>query len=242
LAEAAEFDDVAAAAFDEDEYGLPAPATPPGAAEFAAEKAAKQRIPGAVKGLKKLTSAPTKSRPVVMPKIEFRALDDADGVLDASDTGGGASGSMGVSPQEKMVQCREYALKSGLNLEEEALKALARLPFYRAKDMIEETLLGGKNRQGVSNASRYITVQCQKMSHGLGVEQGIAMELAVSLGVVLNNEGLDELASVPRKEAHGIIREVAKNEDARLEPIEFIRAEVRKCRAQLDARPFPFKR
>jgi len=237
LAEAAEVDDIAAAAFAEvgADYDAPAPATPPGAAELAAQR----RVPGAVKGLKKLTSAPTKSRPAVVPKIEFRT-DDAGTVTEAADTRGILA--LGVTPHEKMVQCRNYAVKSGLNLDEAALRALAKLPFYKAKDLIEETLLGGKRRQGVSNASRYIITNCEKLSHGLGVEQGIAMELAVSLGVVLNNEALDELASVPRKEAHSIIREVSKNEEARQEPIEFIRAEVRKCRAQLDARPFPFKR
>merc|ERR1712183_1136717 len=175
---------------------------------------------------KKLTSAPIKTRPATIPKVEFRNDDGADAAEDSSGVFGY------VSPHEKLVQCRKYTIKHGLNLDEAALKALAKLPFYKAKDLIEETLLGGKRRQGVSNASRYIITNCEKMSHGLGVEQGIPMELAVSLGVVLNNEALDELASVPRKEAHSIIREVSKNEEARQEPIEFIRAEVRKCRAQ----------
>jgi len=70
------------------------------------------------------------------------------------------------------------------------------------------------------------------------VEQGIAMELAVSIGVVLNNEALDELASIPRKESHAIIRELSRNADVRKEPMQFIRAEVLKCRANLDAKPW----
>lgn len=225
-----------AEAAEEDEFGQSAPLTPPGAAELAAEMAQRKRVPGAVHGLKKLTSAPTTSRPITRPKIEFHATDPADQVHHGYKTG------LGVTPQEKVIQCRDYASQNGLNLDDGALQALAKLPFYKVKDLIEETLLGGKRRDGVSNASRYITISCQRMSHGLGVEQGIAMELAVSLGVVLNNEALDELASVPRREAHGVIREVAKNEDARTEPLDFIRGEVRKCRAQLDARPFPFKR
>merc|ERR1711979_137179 len=96
----------------------------------------------------------------------------------------------------------------------------------------------GRNRMGVANPSRYITIQCQKQINGLGVEQGIAMELAVSLGVVLNNEALDELASIPRKESHSIIREVSNDVDARKNPILFIKNEVLKCRAALDARVF----
>merc|ERR1711972_1120347 len=120
----------------------------------------------------------------------------------------------------------------------QALKSLARLPFYRAKDLIDEVLLGGKNRQGINNPSRYVTLGVQRMSLGLGVEQGIAMELAVSLGVVLNNEALDELASIPRRESHSIIREVSKDVDARKNPIQFIKNEVLKCRASLDARIF----
>merc|ERR1711920_1183685 len=125
--------------------------------------------------------------------------------------------------------------------DDNALKSLARLPFYRAKDLIDEVLLGGKNRQGVNNPSRYVTLGVQRMSLGLGVEQGIAMELAVSLGVVLNNEALDELACIPRKESHSIIRELSRNPEARKDPIRFIQNEVMKCRAQYDARPWPPK-
>ena len=65
------------------------------------------------------------------------------------------------------------------------------------------------------------------------------MELAVSVGVVLNNDALDELASIPRKEAHSVIREVARNPEARMDPIDFIRDEVRRCRAEVDAKPWP---
>merc|ERR1711870_15468 len=119
------------------------------------------------------------------------------------------------------------------------LKALARLPFHKAKDMIDEVLLGGRDRQGVRNPSKYLALGCQKMTGGLGVEQGLAMELAVSLGVVLNNDALDELASIPRKESHTIIRELSRNTEARTDPLEFIKAEVLRCRAQLDSRPWP---
>merc|ERR1711972_335220 len=113
----------------------------------------------------------------------------------------------------------------------QALKSLARLPFYRAKDLIDEVLLGGKNRQGINNPSRYVTLGVQRMSLGLGVEQGIAMELAVSLGVVLNNEALDELASIPRKEAHAIIHDVSNSDEARASPMGFIQEEVQRVRA-----------
>jgi len=143
-----------------------------------------------------------------------------------------------VTPQEKMVKVRDLAVKLGLHLDTIALKSLARIPFYRARDLLDEVMLGGRNRQGVSNPSRYITVNVQKQSIGLGVEQGIAMELAVSIGVVLNNEALDELASIPRKESHAIIRELSRNADVRKEPMQFIRAEVLKCRANLDAKPW----
>jgi len=142
------------------------------------------------------------------------------------------------TPQEKMVQVRDYAKKNGLYLDDGCLKAMARLPFYRAKELIEEVLLGGRKRQGVSNPSRYLTLAVQKMSVGLGVEQGILMELAVSLGVVLNNDCLDELASIPRQDSHSIVRELSKNPEVRSDPMRYIRTEVLKCRAQKDARPF----
>merc|ERR1712185_75597 len=94
------------------------------------------------------------------------------------------------------------------------------------------------NRKGVRNPSRYVTLGVQKMSLGLGVEQGLAMELAVSVGVVLNNEALDELASLPRKESHAIIKEVALSEEAQASPITYIKAKVAKIRAAAEARPF----
>jgi hypothetical protein len=144
-----------------------------------------------------------------------------------------------TTPQEKLVQCRDMAMKHGLNLDQLCLKSLARLPLPRVKDMIDDVLLGGKNRKGVTNPSRYLTIACQKVSSGLGVEQGIAMELAVSLGVVLNNDCLDELACIPRKLSHAIIRELSLNPEASSDPIRFVTNEVMKCRAQLDARPFP---
>jgi len=233
------------------EEGYPAPSTPPDAVPEEPKAKPKKvsapvqpRVVGAVKGLKKLTSAPTKSRPIVMPKIEFHASND----VDDDDTAtvpqpASAKTGLGTTPQEKMSQANNYALKHGLgNLDQGCLKALARLPFYKTKDVIEECALGGKTRQGVSNPSKYITSYCQRMAGGLGVEQGIAMELAVSLGVVLNNDALDELASIPRKDAHAIIREVSRNEEARRDPVDFIQTEVWKCRAQLDSRPFPFKK
>merc|ERR1712007_289884 len=131
-----------------------------------------------------------------------------------------------MGPQEKMIQVRELALKHNLNLDQLCLKSLARLPYFKAKDMIDDVLLGGRNRKGVANPSRYLTIACQKMTVGLGVEQGIAMELAVSLGVVLNNDALDELAAIPRKESHAIIHELARDADARLEPMIYIVREV----------------
>merc|ERR1712050_358198 len=97
---------------------------------------------------------------------------------------------------------------------------------------------GGRNCTGVADPSRYLTLGVQRMAVGLGVEQGIAMELAVGLGVVLNNDALDELASIPRKESHGIIRQVAASSEARAEPMAFIMAEVEKVRAQMEAKPF----
>jgi len=126
-------------------------------------------------------------------------------------------------------------------LDDTSLKSLARLPFYKARALIDEVLLGGKNRQGVNNPSRYITLNVQRMSLGLGVEQGLAMELAVSVGVVLNNEALDELASLPRKESFALIREVSLSEEARASPITYIKAQVDKSRAAAEARPFGFR-
>merc|ERR1719229_736876 len=159
--------------------------------------------------------------------------------MKSASTSSAARAMLPLSPQEKLVQVRDLALKHGLDLEQSCLKALARLPFHKAKDMIDEVLLGGRDRRGVRNPSKYLTIGCQKMTGGLGVEQGLAMELAVSLGVVLNNDALDELASIPRKEAHAIIRELAVNPEACGDPLEFICTEVLKCRAQLDARPWP---
>eukprot|EP00929_Paragymnodinium_shiwhaense_P042161 TRINITY_DN21869_c0_g1_i1.p1 TRINITY_DN21869_c0_g1~~TRINITY_DN21869_c0_g1_i1.p1 ORF type:complete len:1032 (-),score=362.49 TRINITY_DN21869_c0_g1_i1:128-3223(-) len=137
-----------------------------------------------------------------------------------------------VTPAEKLQQIKNMAIKSGLQLDMTALKSLARLPFYRSKDLIDEVLLGGRFRTGVANPSRYITIQISKQAVGLGVEQGVAMELAVSLGVVLNNEALDELASIPRKESHNIIRQLATDDAAKLEPMAFIRESVDAVRAQ----------
>jgi len=145
---------------------------------------------------------------------------------------------MPITPQEKLIQIKNLADKHGLQLDQLCLKSLARLPFFKAKDMIDDVILGGRDRKGVRNPSRYLTIGCQKMTSGLGVEQGISMELAVSLGVVLNNDCLDELACIPRKQSQAIIREISQNEEARQEPIKFIMTEVMKCRAQMDARPW----
>jgi len=142
------------------------------------------------------------------------------------------------TPQEKLVQIRELALKSNLNLDQACLKNLARLPYAKAKDLIDDVMLGGRDRRGVSNPSRYLMIGVSKAIVGLGVEQGLAMELAVSLGVVLNNDSLDELACIPRKESHSIIRELSRDDDARVDPVRFIANEVMKCRAQYDARPW----
>ncbi|CAL1150379.1 unnamed protein product, partial [Cladocopium goreaui] len=87
----------------------------------------------------------------------------------------------------------------------------------------------GRDRQGVRNPSRYLNNRVEKLTVPLGVEQGIAMELAVSLGVVLNNDALDELASIPRKESHAIIRELAKGSHGS-DPMSYVMEEVYKCR------------
>merc|ERR1712061_493277 len=81
------------------------------------------------------------------------------------------------TPQEKLVQVRDLALKHNLHLDQVCLKNLARLPFNKTKDLIDEVLLGGRFRTGVKNPSRYLTTGVEKIAVGLGVEQGIAMEL-----------------------------------------------------------------
>merc|ERR1711957_82248 len=110
----------------------------------------------------------------------------------------------------------------------------------RAQDLVQEVLLGGFRRQGVKNPSRYIAQGCARLSHGLGVEQGIAMEFASSIGVALNNEALDELASIPRKPSHTIIRELSKGGEIAEDAMGYILDEVHRVRSELDARPFPF--
>merc|ERR1712129_515534 len=110
--------------------------------------------------------------------------------------------------------------------------------YARARDLIDDCALGGRNRTGVRNPSTYLMAGAQKFQSCLGVEQGIAMELAVSLGVVLNNDALDELASVPRRQAHWIIRQLSYNDDARTDPLAYIQTEVLKMRAQSEARPW----
>jgi hypothetical protein len=200
-----------------------------------------KRVVGSVHGLKKLTSAPIASRPAEVPRAkEMQPASGPSAAMMASVQT--ARPTLGISPQEKLVQVREFVMKAGLNLDPPALQALARLPFYRAKDLVEEVLLGGFNRKGVRNPSQYIARGCARLATGLGVEQGIAMEMACGIGVCLNSDALDELASIPRKESHAIIRELAKNQEAQSEPLVFIRDEVHKIRAALDARPFPFKK
>ncbi|CAK9004771.1 unnamed protein product [Durusdinium trenchii] len=137
-----------------------------------------------------------------------------------------------LSPQEKVMQVRSYALKNSLRLDDQCLKTLSRLPCSKATDLIDEVLRGGRNRRGVANPSKYLLRAVQMSCVGLGVEQGLAMELAVSLGLVLNNDALDELASIPRKASHAIIRQLAASPN-RVSPMDFICEEVEKCRTQL---------
>jgi hypothetical protein len=219
------------------------PATAPKEPEKKAESGIK-RIVGAVTGYNKLVPKGAKKLSKVAPRSLLETKQEPE--LDEDETSDVApevavatrTAALPITPQEKLVQVRNLALKVGLVLDDIALKALARLPFYRARDVIDEVLLGGKNRRGVSNPSRYIASSVQRMSLGLGVEQGLAMELAVSVGVVLNNEALDELASIPRKESHAIIHELSNSEEARASPITYIRSQVARIRAAAEARPF----
>ncbi|CAE7819447.1 unnamed protein product, partial [Symbiodinium necroappetens] len=192
------------------------------AARLAEKRDGPRRVVGSVTGYTQLVpSRATVKRSyeglVKQEILEKQEPEEEDAVLSRDQLAGVAAASkatlLPMSPQEKMMQVRNYASKHALYLDEQCIKALSRLPFYRAKDLIEEVLLGGRQRQGVSNPSRYLMAAVKKMSVGLGVEQGIAMEMAVSLGVVLNNDALDELASIPRQESHAIIRELAQNEE-----------------------------
>eukprot|EP00913_Durusdinium_trenchii_P011590 g10884.t1 len=142
-----------------------------------------------------------------------------------------------LSPQEKVMQVRSYALKNSLRLDDQCLKTLSRLPCSKATDLIDEVLRGGRNRRGVANPSKYLLRAVQMSCVGLGLKpslcgNGLAMELAVSLGLVLNNDALDELASIPRKASHAIIRQLAASPN-RVSPMDFICEEVEKCRTQL---------
>lgn len=215
------------------------------AARLAEKRDGPRRVVGSVTGYTQLVpSRATVKRSyeglVKQEILEKQEPEEEDAVLSRDQLAGVAAASkatlLPMSPQEKMMQVRNYASKHALYLDEQCIKALSRLPFYRAKDLIEEVLLGGRQRQGVSNPSRYLMAAVKKMSVGLGVEQGIAMEMAVSLGVVLNNDALDELASIPRQESHAIIRELAQNEEHRADPMAYIQAEVLKCREHLDVR------
>lgn len=219
------------------------------AAPFKSGKKGVTRVVGGLTGATRLVppraeAGRTRGPGVVKEEMEENQADDdatpeekkkAEKAAAASSSRASA---MPITPQEKMLQCRNLAKKCGLDLDELCLKGLARLPFYKVKDLIDDVLLGGRNRTGVSNPSRYLTLQVQKMVVGLGVEQGIAMEMAVGLGVVLNNDALDELASIPRRDSHAIIRELSKNSDARLEPMSFIQAEVERIRASMESKPF----
>lgn len=211
------------------------------AAKNAAKRNAPKRVVGAVTGYSKLVpTRPNYSRQVVKEEmLEPKEEDEQEQKQAEPKSKPSSTSTVFLTPQEKILQVRDYALKHELYLDEHCLKLMARLPFYRTKDMIDDVLLGGRNRKGVSNPSRYLTGAVQKISVGLGVEQGLAMELAVSLGVVLNNDALDELACIPRKDSQAIIRELARNPDGRDDPLGFIKAEVLKCRAAMDARPFP---
>merc|ERR1711974_179863 len=101
----------------------------------------------------------------------------------------------------------EYAVSRGVVLNNDALDELASIPRKESRAIIQEL--------SVRNPSKYLMIGAQKMQSGLGVEQGVAMEYAVSLGVVLNNDALDELASIPRKESRAIIQELSVNAAAR---------------------------
>jgi hypothetical protein len=216
------------------------PTTTPKEAE---KKAPTKRVIGAVSGYDKLIPKDAKKFAKVAPRslLVTKTEDDEEEAETPPEPFAPSKSALPITPQEKIVQVRNLAMKVGLNFDDTALKSLARLPFYRAKDLIDEVLLGGKNRQGVNNPSRYVTLGVQRMSLGLGVEQGIAMELAVTVGVVLNNEALDELASIPRKDSHAIIRAVAASDEARASPITYIKAHVANVRANAEARPFGAK-
>lgn len=143
-----------------------------------------------------------------------------------------------MTPQEKLVKVKTLTEKRGLDLDQVCLKKLSRLPYHKVKDLVDETCLGGRNRQGVSNPSRYLTIGAEKETKGLGVEQGIAMEFAVSQSLCLSNDCLDELACLPRPRSFEIIRTLAGIEEAAQDPMDYIAEEVLKVRAEMDARPW----
>lgn len=203
-------------------------------------KSAPLRVVGAITGTHRLVPTQAEAQRKRGPNPESLVKDEeVEGETGEKPVTSQRAASLPITPQEKIAQCRNLARKNGLELDEMCLKSLARLPFYRAKDLIDDVVLGGRNRTGVSNPSRYLTLGVQKMHVGLGVEQGIAMELAVSVGVVLNNDALDELASIPRKEAHSVIRALSKDQVARADPMSYIKGEVERVRASMEATPFP---
>lgn len=212
------------------------------AAAMAAKRAEKRqqapkRVVGALTGYSQAVPARATAKGLAAHGDKEEPKDAEEQPVQSS-SGSKAKNKMPVSPQEKLVQVRDYALKNGIHLDDACLKAMARLPFYKNKDLVEEVVLGGRNRTGIKNPSRYLMSRVSRMSTGLGVEQGLAMELAVSLGIVLNNDCLDELASIPRQESRAIMHELAKDAVTKADPVQYIMREVLKCRAQADARPF----
>jgi len=214
------------------------PATEPKETEKKATSTVK-RVVGAVTGYNRQVPREAKKSAKVAPRTLLETKQEPEGDEATPEVAASSkTAALPITPQEKLVQVRNLALKVKLDLDDNALKSLARLPFYKARALIDEVCMGGKNRHGVHDPSRYITQNVQRMSLGLGVEQGLAMEMAVSMGVVLNNEALEELASLPRKESHAIIREVSLSDEARASPITYIKAQVARMRAASEARPF----
>jgi len=235
-------DEAGDAAYDAGDAGMDYEVEVPAVATKSKAKSGERRVVGGLTGYTKLfPTRPAYAGQASTGAVKSEIVEDADAKPEQTpiEKSPMQYSSLPLTPQEKLVQIHDLSVKNGLNLDQVCIKALSRLPFHRAKDLIDDVLLGGKDRKGVNNPSRYLTIGVEKMQVALGVEQGIAMELAVSLGVVLNNEALDELACIPRKEAHSIIRELSRNASARTDPIQFIQAEVMKCRASMDARPFP---
>eukprot|EP00435_Cladocopium_sp_Y103_P008025 s2349_g2.t1 len=188
----------------------------------------------------KLPPREMKSEPDVASGEEDTEVTAEAGAVTSQDRARSTPVALPMSPEEKIMQAgslvvmqvKSYAESHSLRLDDKCTKNLSRLPWFRAKDLIDEVLLGGRDRRGVRNPSRYLKNRMEKLTVPLGVEQGIAMELAVSLGVVLNNDALDELASIPRKESHAIIRELANGSHGS-DLMTYVVEEVYKCREYL---------